>query len=460
MRDKLRARLAKHEFLRHLLILMSGTAVAQLLPILASPIISRLYSPHEVGIYTAFMALVAGVITIATWRYDMAIVLPKKVEDARALVKLANRVSALTCVLVGLVLIIFAAPISAWLKAPDLRFWIGGVGFVAWAFAQVSVFNYWCNRNKNYKLMSTNRIGQSVTTTGTQLGFGALHVGTAGLIVSTFLGQLVAAGNLFRKTRQEIYGLPSSPTRKVMRDYRKMPLINGPTAVLDTVRNNGVQLMISAYFSAAALGQFGQAWKMLQTPAGLINSSLSQVFFQKLSVTPRGQMLRVVRAGIVRSALIGIVPFVAIYFLSPPLFPIIFGERWALAGQIGAALVPWLYLNFITSPISMLFVVTQRQGVLFWFGIPFTAAPLTLIATQHSHILQTMMWLSLTMAGLLSIFLLLALWVASGYDRGVGASIQGNADELAFAESAVETATGEDVEEPPTSGAGQGPAPR
>ncbi|HSO70169.1 MAG TPA: lipopolysaccharide biosynthesis protein [Arachnia sp.] len=435
MLGRLRERLSRHEFLKHVLVLMSGTAVAQILPIAASPIISRMYSPHEVGVYTAFMSLVAGLITLASWRYDLAIVLPKDVEDARALVKLANRLSAITCVVVGLVLMILAGPISEALRAPDLRLWIGGVGVVAWAFSQVSIFNYWCNRNKQYKLMSTNRIGQSITTTGTQLGLGAFSVGTTGLIVSTFLGQLVAAGNLFRKTRKEIYGLPSSPARKVMAAYKKMPLLNGPTAMLDTVRLNGTQLMIQFFFSSAALGQFGQAWKMLQTPAGLINSSLSQVFFQKLSVTPRGQMLRVVKTGIVRSALIGVVPFVLIYFLSPPLFPIIFGARWAQAGQIGAALVPWLYMNFITSPISMLFVVTQRQGALFWFGIPFTAAPLALLVLLHTDILQTMVWLSLLMAGLLGVFLLLALWVAAGYDRGVGASADAT-DELSIAETA------------------------
>lgn len=446
MRRRLREKLARHEFLRHVLVLMSGTAVAQILPIAASPIISRLYSPHEVGVYTAFMSLVAGLITIASWRYDLAIVLPKDVEDARALVKLANRLSALTCVVIGLLLLIFAGPISEALRAPDLKPWIGAVGVVAWAFSQVSIFNYWCNRNKRYSLMSANRIGQSVTTTGTQLGLGALGVGTTGLVVSTFLGQLVAAGNLFRKTRQEIYGLPSSPAKEVMSAYRKMPLLNGPTAMLDTVRLNGTQLMIQAVFSSAALGQFGQAWKMLQTPAGLINSSLSQVFFQKLAVTPRGQMLRVVKAGIVRSALIGVVPFALIYFLSPPLFPIIFGARWAEAGLIGAALVPWLYMNFITSPISTLFVVTQRQGALFWFGLPFTVAPLALLVFVRHDIVTTMVWLSLLMAGMLVVFLLLALWVAAGYDRGVGASAD-RPDDLAVGEAAeLENEIGDEVD--------------
>lgn len=439
---RIRKWLEGHEFLKHVLTLMSGTAVAQILPIAASPIITRLYSPEEMGLYTMFMAFVTPLLTIATLRYDLAIVLPKKVEDARALVRLSNRLSALTCIVAGLALLIAAGPISRAVGMPELRTWLGFVGVVAWSYSQVSIFNYWCNRNKYYKLMSVNRIGQSVTTTGTQLGFGAASLGTAGLVFSTMLGQVIAAGNLFRKTRGEIYGQPSSSLRRMMSEHRKLPLLNAPTAVMDSVRLQGTQILIGSLFSSGAIGQFGQAWKLLQTPAGLINSSLTQVFFQKMAVTERGQMFSVVRRGIVRSALIGLAPFALIYLLSPPLFPIVFGQRWALAGQIGAALVPWLYLNFITSPVSMLFIVTRRQGTVFWFGIPFTIAPLLLIWLVHDDVLTTVTWLSWLMAGLLCIYLVLALWVARAYDRG-NASME--TEELTVGEAEIETEAAEDA---------------
>lgn len=268
--------------------------------------------------------------------------------------------------------------------------------------------------------MSSNRMLQSVASTGTQLTAGAFGLGATGLLLSAFIGQFVAAGDLFRRVRKQVFGQPRSRFRTVMAEHKKMPLVSTPTAALDSVRLNGTQLMINAFFSAAALGQFGQAWRMLQTPMGLINSSVSQVFFERLARTPRGQMLPLVIAGIRRSALIGIVPFALIWLFSPTLFPLVFGERWAPAGLIGAALVPWLYVNFITSPISFLFIVVQRQGVLLWFSLPFTAAPLWLIWTFHTDILSTITYLSWVMTGLLLVFLLLALWVARSYDHGLG----------------------------------------
>lgn len=419
---RLRSWLAGREFLRHVLVLMSGTALAQLVPILVSPIISRLYTPHELGIFTAFMSLVAMLVTVATWRYDLAIVLPKEPADARALVKLAVRLSTITCLVVGVGLVIVADPVSQAIGNPDLKPWIAGVGLVAWAYAQVAIFSSWCNRHKDYRRIGSNRVLQASTTTGVQLAGGAAGLGITGLVISAVIGQLVAAANLFRQTRREILGQPASPLRAVMVEHRKMPLVTTPTAVLDSVRVNGTQLMISAFFSSAALGQFGQAWRLLQAPLTLINSSLATVFFQRLSVTPRGQVLPLVVKMMSRSALIGILPFGLVWLLSPPLFPVIFGEPWAQAGVIAAGLVPWLYLNFVTSPISLLFVVARRQGVLFWFGIPFTVAPLWLIAGFHTDIIATVTWLSWMMAGLLVVLITLALWVARSYDREPGSS--------------------------------------
>lgn len=413
-------------FLRQVMTLMSGTALAQLMPLLASPIIARLYSPTEMGAFTAFMSLVGGVVTISTWRYDLAIVLPKRTEDARALVKLASRLNALTCMTLGLALLIFAGPITDALGLPELKQWLVGVALVSWAFAQVSIFNYWCNRHQKYGLLAANRVGQAATTTGTQLGLGALAFGTTGLVVSTLLGQLVSAANLFWRTRRDIYGQPRSSLRAVMSEHKKMPLLNAPTAILDTIRVNGVQLMINAFFSSAMLGQFGQAWRLLQAPSALINSALSQVFYQRLATVQRGHLTSLVRASIARSALIGIVPFVLILLLSPPLFPVVFGGRWALAGQIGSALVPWLYMNFITSPVSTVFVVTRRQGTLFWFGLPFTAAPLLLILVFHADMLRLIWALSFLMAGMLGCFLILAMWVSRGFDKGVGLTDTGS----------------------------------
>ena len=86
-----------------------------------------------------------------------------------------------------------------------------------------------------------------------------------------------------------------------------------PTALVDSLRTNGITLLIGTV-ALGAVGQFNLAWRILQVPIGLINSAISQVFFQKLARIRPGQMLPLVRGTILRSLLIP-VPFGLIYLV-------------------------------------------------------------------------------------------------------------------------------------------------
>ncbi|MDN5563232.1 O-antigen/teichoic acid export membrane protein [Luteococcus japonicus] len=415
------ARLRSNTFLKHVLTLMTGTAVAQLIPLAATPFLARMYTDHEFGIYTLFMALAQGITTVAALRYDMAVVVPEKDSDARGLVKLASRIALCTSLLASLVFIIWAGPLSRAMGQPDIKPYLPLVGLLALGMTQISSRQYWLNRRQRYKEMARNRMGQSIGTNGVQLGAGLLPLpGPLGLVLGPIVGQWFSFLNLYRLTRHETKPQPEDSALAMAREHRKMPLLNGPNALVDTVRLQGINVMIAMFFSGAVLGQFGQAWRLLSMPMGLINQALSQVFFQKLATTRRGSMFAVVRNAILRSLAIGVIPFGLIWLLAPWLFPFVLGAQWAPAGQIARILVPWLYLNFVTSPVATLFITVRRQGVLLAHAIVYMAVPLALIWRFHSRLTQTLTYVSWSMAGLLLVFLMLALMVARQYDRGIG----------------------------------------
>ena len=206
-------------------------------------------------------------------------------------------------------------------------------------------------------------------------------------------GQVFAFGNLGRQAKELWRPLPQeAPSlRWVARRYRRMPLLNGPNALADALRLNGIQLLIANY-SVSALGQFQTAWRYLDAPLILINGAVAKVFFQKLSTIEPGQMRPLVRVTIKRAVLIGIVPFALIYVLSPWLFPFLLGARWADSGSFARALTPWLFMLLITSPISNLFVVTEHQDWMLGFRpalhrrAPGLAA--LVAAGGHAHLLR------------------------------------------------------------------------
>lgn len=425
--------LVRHEFLASVMKVMTGTGVAQLIAMVATLYVTHRVAPAEWGIYAAIMAVAQFVIPVAALRYDMAIVLPRDDGEAKRIFRLATLINAVMSVLAMIVMIPVGGLLANALGAPQARWWMLAVGPIIFTFAELAIVNYWANRRKRFGVIGTNAVWNQSVTAGGRIVAAFAGLGGFGQLAATLLGEVAALGNFRHRLGKDLKSIPESqvPLRVLLRRYLKMPLLTAPNAIVDALRLQGINLSIGLYFSRATLGTFNMAWSLMQVPASVINSAMSQVFFQRLSVTDAGRMFKSVRSSVVRSAIIGIVPFAALYFLIPPVLPWLMGDAYAMSARIAVALVPWLYVNFITSPISNMFIVTRNNGVALAFASVYAAVPLAYLAMTHHDIVKTMYVMSLIMAGLLVCYIGLALIVARRFDtrpRPAGADGTGDAE--------------------------------
>lgn len=383
------------------------------------PVLSRLYTPEQFGILASFTSVVAIIAAVATLKYDMAIMLPAQDDSAIILKRTVTWVSFTFCLLSTVAMWFIAPWIAELINSPDVAPWLVLVGVSAFTLTEIAVLGYWLNRKSRYREIAANRVVQSGTTAIAQLLLGFVKpFGVGGLIVGTLVGQVVSIFALMKRTPELRLG--AAPKwylrRRLLRRYRRMPLLNAPTALIDAVRMNGINLLIAAV-SVSALGQFSMAWRMVEVPAALISGALAQVFFQHLSTVERGNLVRSVLSSVLKSALFGVVPFLLVFFLSPWIFPFVFGNEWADSGRYAQALVPWLFMNLITSPISTIFVVTEQQHISLLFSIVFTAVPFGVILLLGHTIMTAIFIMGVAMAIMLLLYILLALWAAKKYDR-------------------------------------------
>ncbi len=365
----------RSEFIKNVATLTSGTTVAQAIPVLISPILTRLYTPEEFGVFALFMALVAMLSVIASLRYELAIMLPKDIRDAINILALSWIIVIGVSTLSFLMILIFRSEIGGWLEQPELSAWLYLIPVVVFFMGIYQTLNYWSTRHKTFGRNATSRISQSLTTSGVQLGTGYAGAAAGGLITGAVLGQFVATLVLAARSMKDIrphWNLVSKAgMRENLKKYRSFARVNSPHALIDSFQDNGIVFLLTYYFKESITGFYGFAFRILKAPLSLIGSSVYQVFYQTASEyhNENKDLRPMVLKMYTRLALLGILPFATLFFFGPQLFAWVFGDNWMEAGVIASILTPWLYLNFIGSPVSCMALIKNKQGMAMIFTI-------------------------------------------------------------------------------------------
>lgn len=410
----------KSEFSRNVVTLMTGTTIAQAIPIAISPILTRIYTPEDFGVFALYVSLASVMSVVATGRYELAIMLPKKDEDAMNVVVLSIAIAFLVSFISLVIVSVFNESITDLLGNPEISKWLYFIPLTVLLTGMYQSFNYWLNRKKYYKKLAEGKIWRSGTTAVTNLGMGVGHTGCSGLIVGSVFGQVFATfilgklvwisylNKMIHIDRYRIFTL--------FKKYKNFPIFNVPNALIDAVRLSGINILIARFFTVGILGQFSLAWKMVQVPVSLLGGSMAQVFFQEISQTQDVQLYEKVIRFLKKSFLAALPIFITIYLFAPEIFSFVFGEKWKLAGEAASVMAPWLFLNFMSMPLANIFIVMNRQEIVLGVSIVYMLVPLLVIYFQHEY---GFIYVLKTVTFMMSIVLLLYIGLVLNYTKKV-----------------------------------------
>lgn len=357
------------EFTRNVVTLVKGAAFSQALLLLATPILSRLYAPDDFGLFALYNSTLLMATVIATGRYELAIVLPASIKDSANLALLALSAAVLVMLLSTLAMFLFRGPIEDYLETDTLGAWIYLLPLSVLLAALYQVLNYWQTRARRFGLITRSRIAQSISNVTTSIGLGLMHVAPLGLIlgqvVALFVGSfvLLRRGRFFAKLRL------ASRQRLVAnaRRYRKFPLVNSFHAFVDSLQNAGVILVAGYFFSAATVGLYVVALRLMSAPLLLVGSSMAQVYYERGSAIfeSDGDVYSITRSVILRMAYFTAVPVLVVLLFGQELFATVLGESWREAGLYAQCLAPFVFFKSLVSPVSQLPNIVNRQGTFF-----------------------------------------------------------------------------------------------
>ena len=365
----MRRLLPQSAYARNVLTLMTGTTLAQAIPIAISPLLTRLYSPEEFGRFSVYMAVVAIASVLVTGRYELAILLPRRDKDALHIAALAMVLSAAISAVLLLVVLFFAQPIAALLGDAALAPWLYWVPASTLLLGLYQSLNYWSNRKAQYKRLAISRTVQSGSVALAQLGSGYAGSGAVGLVGGQITGQVLATSVLarliWREDHRAIQALRPLRGLALARKYINFPKYLIVAHGFNTASGQMPVLLLSALFNTAAAGFFTLTQRVMAAPMSLIANALGDVFRQEASQAyiHQGQCKVIYQKTFKRLLLISVVPFTIFFFAAPPLFSWVFGEQWRVAGEYAQILTPMAFFQFITSPVSQVAVIAGKQKI-------------------------------------------------------------------------------------------------
>jgi O-antigen/teichoic acid export membrane protein len=361
-------RYKKNIFLQNILLVAGGNTAAKFIGILATPIITRLYTPEDYGIYTVFMSVIGITGSIATLRYSVTIPIAKEERTADNLLKLCFLVTLSLSLLWLLIVGVFKGKISEHFQIENLQHFLWLIPIVFFGKGIYEALNNWAVRNKGFKLITRTKLSQSVSSSAIKIGFGLLNVAPLGLLLGVIAEEIAGIGNILTKLRKASPNFFKNNSFKDIKTvairYKDFPLIQSWSQFLLVFGAQLPVLLLGIYFDNQVVGVFGLAMSMISLPVDLIGQSVAQVYYAEIGRQGKENSVRIYNLSISlikKLFIIGLFPVGLLIAFGPWIFKLVFGPEWYDAGLYAQLLSFMILTRFISSPISNIFNVYEKQ---------------------------------------------------------------------------------------------------
>ena len=383
-------RLQDSRFVRHVAVVASGSAGAQLITVVFAPLVSRIYSPEAFGALGAFIALLVVLSPVTALAYPMAIVLPRSDADALGLVRLSLIISALVVVLAGIVVLFTGNNLAGLLGIQEVGGLIYFVPLSMLFMSWVDISQQWLIRLKRFHVSARMTVLHSLALNVAKAGagwfypLGSVLVGVT--VAGHFLQALLLGGGAYRVTGRDVAEARSSLC-VLARKYYDFPFYRAPQIFINAASQNMPLLLLAVFFGSASAGLYTLSRMVIGMPSMLLGKSVGDVFYPRITDAMREGMnpARLIVRTTGALFLTGIVPFGLVFLFGPELFSLVFGQEWTVAGNYARWLSFFFFFNFINKPAIAAVPVLGIQKELFFYEIFSTGAKALAIIVGFSY---------------------------------------------------------------------------
>lgn len=346
-----------------ILTLMSGTLAAQAVMLLSIPLITRLYTPSEFGLYALFLSVINIFGNISSLKYDQAIMLPKRQKDAQALLFISLIITLIITLMSFIFILIFDNFIKQYFNNNNIIYLIPlGILLVG----LVQIFNAYSSRNQFYKTMSKVRFYNAVNMSLVQVCtkyFASFNGLVLGKLFSDLFSTIYFIRYHWEKNTLQIKYISKRRIKYNIDKHHHFPKFQSLTVFFNSISQNMPILLLGHFYSNEVAGFYALTMRVLQAPIGLIGGSTREIFYQKASklYSNRENFFELHFKTTITLLKLFIVPTVIIFLFGEEIYSFIFGLKWIEAGKYSEILIFWILFTFINSPSIVSFSILNLQ---------------------------------------------------------------------------------------------------
>ncbi|MBT3592931.1 MAG: oligosaccharide flippase family protein [Hellea sp.] len=349
--------------------LLTGSIVSQLIPLLLTPIITRLYTPEDFGLYAFFLSVCSITAVGATARIESLILIPKSKRSIHSLLSLGY----FFLVAYVMIVILVMAGSSVFNYDADIKAvmpWIAIFVFLSGSGQFLRAVNF---KRERYKIIS---VSDGIMSSGiglSQIAMSLLKL-PSGLMVGNIIG--IALYNLFLGLNS-LADISQKVSFQRMRVFFRKYVRYCAWGVLSGFSSRVAQesLVLFMFFmgSKAEVGYIALISRLIGLPTSIIATNIGDLLYRRLCDKKRHEYKGEVSKAIMLLVGLSCIFNLGVYVIAKNFLTLIFGENWAPATDYLGAFVILYASSFVYAPLSKLYALLNMMHLdaiwqLTWLG--------------------------------------------------------------------------------------------
>jgi len=337
--------------------------LGQLINALGSPVITRIYSPENLGVFSVYLAALYIGCSFSSFRFDKKILTAKSQKLRSYFLFLGVIFSCVISILIFLVSTITFSTTS--LITPDKFELISILTLTIPLYVSFQCcLNVLVSKNRA-QLAASIRLVQICLMVVLQIVIGYFTLIDNALEFGYLLSFLVS--NVIVIIYAELrYSFVLKTLVKLFFSNFKQNAFGSLSNFLNVTSIQLITILLASFFGETEVGFYAVAFRVLIAPSGVF----TQAIVQSLSVNVRhwvssdqhDKVRKFIRYNALGSLAIFGCLFCIVFFIGESGFSLLFGEGWSEVYHYALAVFPWLFTSAIISPSSILFVFYRCEN--------------------------------------------------------------------------------------------------